>query len=134
MASRSSFGPLTFDPSASTPAVSSGAPSAPVLRHFPTESKFSSANPGGSITRWHPAQTALLRCNSNCARTVFGTFAAALLLSSSVGTFGGAGGGGVLRNVLSTYFPRKTGEVLVATEVMDRTLPCPSRPRRLGSV
>src|SRR6266567_1233663 len=109
MASRSATGPLTCDPSAS-------------------------ANPGGSITRWQPAQGWFFRCNSSCARTVFAAAGASLLLSSSVGTFGGAGGGGVLRKVVSTYFPRNTGEVLVATEVIDRTLPCPSRPRRLGSV
>src|SRR5579863_3731810 len=133
MACRSAAGPLTLVPSASVPDVSSAAPSAPALRHFPTESKFSSAKPTGSITRWQDAQAGLLRCNSNCARTVFGTAAVPLLLSSSVGTFGGGGVGGVLRKVLSTYFPRNTGEVLVATEVIARTLPCPSRPRRFGS-
>src|SRR5580704_4491887 len=134
MASRNAAGPLTLVPSASIPATSSGAPSGPVSRQFPTESKFSSAKPGGSITRWHPAQGWLVRCNSSCARTVFAAAGAPLLLSSSVGTFGGGGDGGVLRKVLSTYFPRNTGEVLVATEVMERMLPCPSRPRRLGSV
>ncbi len=134
MACRSATGPLTCDPSASVPATSSGAPSAPVSRHCPTELKFSSAKPAGSITRWQPAQGWFLRCNSNCARTVFAAVDAPLLLSSSEGTFGGGGGGGVFRKVLSTYFPRKTGEVLVATEVIARMLPCPSRPRRLGSV
>src|SRR5580704_13557418 len=134
IASRSATGPLTCDPSASVPATSSGAPSGSLSRHCPTELKFSSANPGGSITRWQPAQGWLVRCNSSCARTVFGTVGAPLLLSSSVGTFGGGAGGGVLRKVLRTYFPRKTGEVLVATEVIDRMLPCPSKPRRLGSV
>src|ERR1700674_499395 len=103
-------------------------------RQFPTESKFSSAKPGGSITRWQPAQGWFVRCSSNCARTVFGTAPAPLLLSSSDGTFGGGGEGGVLRKVLSTYFPRNTGEVLVATEVIARMLPCPSSPRRVGSV
>ena len=39
----------------------------------------------------------------------------------------------MFRKVLSTYLPRYTGDVLVATEVMARMLPCPSRPRRLGS-
>jgi len=47
----------------------------------------------------------------------------ALLLSSRVGTFGGGGSGGVFRNVVNTYTPRKTGEVLVATAVIERTLP-----------
>src|SRR5579863_4741843 len=134
MASRRAAGPLILVPSASVPATSSSAPSAPVSRHFPTESKFSSAKPTGSITRWQDAQAGLPRCNSNCSRTVFGTAATPLLLSSSVGTFGGGGVGGVLRKVLSTYFPRNTGEVLVATEVIARILPSPSRPRRFGSV
>src|ERR1700690_1220079 len=133
IASRSAAGPLTFDPSASVPEVSRGTPSGPALRQFPTESKFSSANPTGSITRWQDAQAGFFRCNSNCSRTVFGTAAPPLLLSSSVGTFGGGGVGGVLRKVLSTYFPRNTGDVLVATEVIARMLPCPSRPRGLGS-
>ena len=84
--------------------------------------------------RWQDAQGAFLRCSSSCSRTVFGAVVAPLLLSSSVGTSGGGGGGGVLRNVLRTNLPRNTGEVLVATEVSDRMLPCPSRPRRFGSV
>ena len=64
--------------------------------------------------------------------TVFG--ASSLLLSSSVGTFGSGGGGGVLRKVDRMYLPRNTGDVLVATDVSDSTLPWPSRPRRFGSV
>src|ERR1700729_361955 len=134
MASRSAAGPLTFDPSASVPEVSSVAPSGPALRQFPTESKFSSANPTGSITRWQDAQAGFFRCNSSCSRTVFGTAAPPLLLSSSVGTFGGGGVGGVLRKGLSTYFPRNTGDVLVATEVIERMLPWPSRPGGWGAV
>ena len=86
------------------------------------------------MTRWQAAQGGFFRCSSSCSRTVFGAVVAPLVLSSSVGTFGGGGGGGVLRKVLSTNLPRKTGEVLVATEVIDRMLPCPSNPRRLGSV
>src|SRR5258705_3570328 len=134
MACRSAAGPLICDPSARTPAASSGAPSGPASRQFPTESKFSSANPGGSITLWQVAHVGLARCNSNGARTVLAARGVAFVLSSSEGTLGGAGGGGVLRKVLRTYLPRKTGEVLVATEVIDRILPCPSSPRRLGSV
>src|SRR5262245_37838205 len=106
MASLSSVGPFTFDPSARTPAASIAAPSGVLSRHCPTELKFSSAKPGGSISRWHEAHVGFFRCSSSCSRTVFGTLDASLLLSSSVGTFGGGGGGGVLRNVLSTYLPR----------------------------
>ena len=131
---RSATGPSTFEPSASTPPVSIGAPSASVSRHCPTELKFSSAKPGGSMTRWQDAHAGLLRCSSSCSRTVFGVVAAPLLLSSSVGTFGSGGGGGVFRNVVRTNLPRKTGEVRVATDVSDRMLPWPSRPRRFGSV
>src|SRR5262245_34682917 len=86
------------------------------------------------MIRWHDAHTGLLRCSSICCRTVFGAVAAPLLLSSSVGTFGGGGGGGVFRNVLRMYFPRSTGEVRVATDVSARMLPCPSSPRRFGSL
>src|SRR6185312_5184874 len=129
---RNSLGPSIFFPSASVPTASIGAPFASVLRHLPTASKFSRAKPAGSITRWHVAQAGLLRCCSSCSRTVFGAFTS-LLLSSRVGTFGGGGGGGVSRKVLSTYLPRNTGEVRVATDVIERMLPCPSRPRRFGS-
>jgi hypothetical protein len=38
-------GPSTFEPSASTPAVSIGAPSGIVVAPLPTELKFSSAKP-----------------------------------------------------------------------------------------
>ena len=69
---RSAAGPSTFDPSASTPAASIGAPSAPALRHWPTGLKFSSAKPTGSMMRWHDAHVGLLRCSSICCRTVFG--------------------------------------------------------------
>ncbi len=86
------------------------------------------------MTRWQPAHAGLLRCSSSCSRTVFGFVAAPFVLSSSVGTFGSGGGGGVLRNVVRTNLPRKTGDVRVATDVIDRMLPWPSRPRRFGSV
>src|SRR5687768_16822315 len=125
MALRSAAGPSTFDPSASTPAVSMGAPFSPDSRHCPTELNFSSAKPGGSMMRWQDAQAALLRWSSSCSLTVFGAAVPPLLLSSSVGTFGSGGGGGVFRNVVKTNLPRNTGEVLVATDVSDRMLPCP---------
>ena len=80
-----------------------GARIAPLL---PPNQSSPAQTPRGSITRWQPAQGWFLRCNSSCARTVFGTVDAPLLLSSSEGTFGGGGGGGVFRKVLSTYFPR----------------------------
>ena len=54
--------------------------------------------------------------------------------ASRAGTSAGAAGGGVLRKVVNTYTPRKTGEVRVARAVSDKTLPWPSRPNRFGSV
>ena len=83
--------------------------------------------------RWHDAHIGLPRCSSICCRTVLGA-AGPLALSSSVGTFGGGGGGGVFRNVVRMNLPRSTGEVRVATDVSDSTLPWPSSPRRFGSV
>src|SRR2546427_4223467 len=133
MACRSSTGPLILEPSASTPLPSIFAPLGMAARHCPTESKFSSAKPGGSMTRWHDAQAGLLRCSSSCSRTDFGADSVPLMLSSSVGTFGGGGSGRVFRNVRSTYAPRETGEVRVARAEGDRILPCPSEPERVGT-
>src|SRR5688572_25428935 len=123
---RNAIGPSTFVPSASTPPVSIGEPSGIVSRHCPTGLNFSRAKPGGSMTRWHDAHVGELRCSSSWALTVFGAVVAPLALSSSVGTFGSGGGGGVFRNVLRMNLPRYTGEVLVATDVSERRLPWPS--------
>src|SRR4029434_9032912 len=133
-ACRRSVGPLSLEPSASTPLASIFAPSGIATRHWPTELKFSSAKPGGSMTRWHPEQAGFCRCSSSWSRTDFVADSLPLLLSSRVGTFGGGGVGGVFRNVVSTYAPRKTGDVRVARPVSDRILPWPSRPNRFGSV
>ena len=40
------------------------------MRHLPVASKFSSARPSGSITRWHDVHCGLLRCCSIRSRTV----------------------------------------------------------------
>ena len=48
----------------------------PSSRHCPTELKFSSAKPGGSMMRWHDAQAGCCRCSSSCSRTVFGAVVA----------------------------------------------------------
>ena len=40
------------------------------MRHLPVASKFSSARPSGSITRWHDVHCGLLRCCSMRSRTV----------------------------------------------------------------
>src|SRR5471032_1450170 len=115
------MGPSTLVPSASTPSESIGRPISSTSRHWPIELKCSSANPGGSMTAWQPAHGCFARCISVCSRTVLAFTAPALLLSSSVGTFGGGGIGGVSRNVLRTYLPRYTGDVRVATAVSDRS-------------
>src|SRR5207247_2431509 len=55
-------------------------------------------------------------------------------VSFSAGTFGGGGGGADPRRFSSSHFPRNTGEVRVAYEVANRTLPCPRSPVRLLSL
>ena len=55
------------------------------------------------------------------------------MLSSSAGTFGSGGGGGAPKMLRSTHTPRSTGDVRVAYDVTDSTLPCRSRPPRLLS-
>ena len=52
----------------------------------------------------------------------------------SGGTFGGGGGGGEASSVSSTHFPRRTTDVRSAYEVTVKTLPCPNKPCRAGSV
>ena len=46
----------------------------------------------------------------------------------------GGGSGGVFSRFEMMYLPRSTGDVRLATDVIDRMLPWPSRPRRFGSV
>src|SRR5262245_46745988 len=96
-------------------------------RHRPTGSKFSSANPTGSIVRWQLAHTGSLRWAASLSRIgrLPGTF------PSSAGTFGSGGGGGAPKILLNTHTPRITGEVRVAKDVTDRTLPR-SEERRVG--
>src|SRR5581483_3368258 len=89
--------------------------------------KFSSEKPTGSIVRWQLAQTALLRCAASRSR--MGRFDATLL-SSSAGAFGGGGGGGGPKGFFSTESPRRTGDVRVAYDVTDNTLPCRNKPPR----
>ena len=78
-------------------------------RHRPTASKFSSANPSGSILAWQVAQAGLARCRAMRSRIVAG--AARSPGSSSSGMSGGGGGGGAPSRFSSSHFPRSTGEV-----------------------
>ena len=117
---RSAAGPFTWVPSWRTPDASTGLPPS-VMRHWPTASKFSSENPSGSMLRWQEAHTGLRRCDSTRSRTDVGFVTGAL--SSSAGTFGGGIGSGSPISVVRMYLPRMTGEVRVATDVTDSTLP-----------
>ena len=129
--SRRSAGPSNEVPSGSVPDASIAVPPGMCERQRPTASKFSSANPSGSITRWQLAQTGFARC---CAiRSRIASTLSAPSAGSSSGTFGGGGGGGVPSTFSSTHFPRPTGEVRSGYEVTVRMLPWPSKPRRLPS-
>src|SRR3984957_20874562 len=57
---------------------------------------------------WQPLHAGLARCCSNRCRIVTLTPRA---VSSSVGTFGGGGGGAELSRFSKIHFPRITGEV-----------------------
>ena len=78
-------------------------------RQLPSASKFSSANPIGSMILWQPAHGGLPRCSVICSRSV-STLPPSALVSSSGGTLGGGSGGGVPRMFSSTHTPRFTGE------------------------
>src|SRR6266849_5396756 len=129
------MGPLTLVPSHISEEASIGTPPSPpcLVRHLASASKFSSANPMGSISLWQLAHGSCLRCSVICSRNVR-IFSGPPLVSSSGGTFGGGSGGGVPRMFSSTHTPRLTGEVLkFCVHVIERKLPLPSRPRRLSS-
>src|SRR6185503_2894044 len=133
-ACRNSVGPFTFVPSQIVADASIGTPPSPpcFVRQEPSASKFSNANPIGSISLWQPAQGSFLRCSVICSRRVITFFS--LLLSSSGGTFGGGSGGGVPRIFSSTHTPRFTGDVRkFCCQASASTLPCPRSPRRYAS-
>src|SRR3989441_12673605 len=101
-------------------------------RHCPTASKFSSANPSGSIREWQLAHTELFRCCSMRSRSAVGALFPSF--SFSGGTLGGGGGGGDPSRFSRTHLPRSTTEVRFAYEVTVRILPWPSSPSRRSSV
>ncbi len=101
-------------PSASSPDASIGAP-ASCARHAPTASKFSIANPIGSITLWQLAQAGLARCSTICSRIVF--VAAPFSGSLSAGTLGGGGARRRAEDVLEHPLAAMTGDVRVACDV-----------------
>ena len=105
----------------------------PSTRHSPTPSKFSSAKPSGSITRWQVAhvgvRAVLLRCR---ARSDCG-FLAGLVVRAARARSAAARGGGVPRMFSRIHLPRSTGDVRFGYDVTVRMLPWPSRPRRSSS-
>ena len=123
-------GPSIDVPSNSCPPASTLAPPS-FTRHLPVASKFSSARPSGSITRWQDVHAGLLRCCSMRSRTESVRPASVVpFVSSSAGTFGGGGGGGDPSSTSITHLPRITGDVRSAIEVSVSTLPWPRMPRR----
>jgi hypothetical protein len=94
-------------------------------------SKFSSANPSGSITAWQLAHDGLLRCALSRSRIVGGAapgFGGGRLVSTP------AGGGVVCspKTLFSRNLPRNTGDVRSGYDVVDRSAPW-ARARRAGS-
>src|SRR5262245_3678583 len=85
-------------------------------RHSPTPSKFSNANPSGSIIEWQLAQTGFARWADIRSRIVLGR---SLLTSCSFnfGTFGGGLGGGTPRIFSKIHLPRRTGDVRLGCDV-----------------
>ena len=106
-----------------------GSPSGVLSRHLPAESKFSSANPTGSMFRWQDEHTGFARWVPTCCRTVI--FLPGTALLSSVGTFGGGCGGGVFIRTARRDLPRIVGDVRFATAVGPGC--CPGRADRDGS-
>src|SRR6187401_3325773 len=97
------------------------------VRHVPTASKFSSANPIGSKILWHVAQEGLLVCNAITSRMV-GVFVFPVVsaaFSFITGTLGGGSGGLTPRNVTRNHLPRTVGEVRAAYEVCVKSAPFP---------
>src|SRR4051794_34026353 len=122
---------LNLRPSGSWPEASIAAVDASIARQRPVGSKFSIANPTGSIMLWQPAHVGLARCAAMRSRIDKG-FAdpAPPSFSSSIGTLGGGGGGSTPRMLLRIHLPRFTGDVRIAKDVVVRMLAWPSSPPR----
>ncbi len=103
------------------------APDASTVRHLPSASKLSMANPIGSIAAWQLAQAGFARCCAS-ASLIGRTLPESLFSVASAGIFGGGGAGGAPSRLPRTYLPRSTGDVRFAYDVSVRMLECPSRP------
>ena len=93
-------------------------------------SKFSSAKPIGSISRWHCVQSERTRCSSIFWRIV-GSFAFGSAGRGGSGGTSGGGFGGLMPSTLPMiHLPRVTGDVRSGFDVVARNAPLPSSPLR----
>ena len=101
---------------------------------MPTTSKFSSARPSGSITRWHDwhAGFGAVRLHALAHREQ-AAIRAPPSSPRNPARRAAAAAAAVPNSTSSTHLPRSTGEVRSATDVIVRMLPWPNRPRRFGS-
>ena len=128
--SSSPCGPENVSPPGSFPDASISPPSSRV-RHLPITSKFSSANPSGSIRD-------VAGCAGGIApvplhllpRGQLSPVGRAFIERRHAG--GGGGGGGEFSRLSRIHLPRSTGDVLAAWDVSSRMLPWVSSPPRSG--
>ena len=98
-----------LSPAVVVPVASTGSPASSMVRQPPMTSKFSSANPRGSITAWQLAHAGLRRCRASRSRIDGGRTPGSS--SRVVSTSGGGGGTGSPKMLSSSHLPRSTGEV-----------------------
>src|SRR5262252_9220050 len=91
------------------PRASTELPDSSTERQPPMTSKFSSANPSGSIVEWQALQDGFVRCSARRSRIDAGR--APGLSVRFVSTPGGGGGTGRPKMLFSSHFPRSTGDV-----------------------
>ncbi len=85
------------------------------------------------MTLWHELHAGWRGACANCSATDSSRPSFASPVASRSGTSAGGGGGGLPSSTSITHLPRSTGDVRLPCEVSVRTLPCPSRPRRVSS-
>ena len=104
--------PLNVTPFGNAPDASMALPPS-WSRQRPTASKFSIANPIGSIRAWQLAQLGFARC-ADMASLIVKVLPGWAPSVFSAGMFGGGGGGAAASRFSSTHLPRTTGDVRVA--------------------
>src|SRR5687767_1355610 len=80
------------------------------------------------MAAWQLAHAGFARCCARASR-IGRILPESLLSVASAGISGGGGEGGAPRRFPRTYFPRRTGDVRLAYDVIVRMLECPSSPR-----